>query len=180
MQNLIQDTNRDGGIFIGRTKNTLKKPFSLNEEKERDMKKNKAFCPLIAAGILILAVFLLYPFLSAKTVDIQEPKESETCAECHDELAEAIRFRPHAASSCTACHSDPTKHLEEGGGPNIFVFGAEETSLAKSGRCLICRTGMMARYFAGPHAQSSLNLILLKKSEPFDIIDKAKINGCPN
>jgi len=121
------------------------------------MKKNKAYYTPTAAGIVLLAVLLLYPFLTAKTADFQETVESESCAECHDELAQAILSQPHAENVCTACHGDPTKHLEEGGGPNIFAYGTKEMAHAKSDTCLVCHTGTMARYYASPHAKSSLD-----------------------
>ncbi len=121
------------------------------------MKKNKAFNPLITVGVFFLITFLFYSFLVAKTANVQETKASEICAECHDDFAQALHSRPHAANTCTACHNNPAKHLEEGGGPNIFAFGAEESSPEKSEKCLMCHSESMASYFASPHAKSSLD-----------------------
>lgn len=134
-----------------------KKSISLDVEKEREMKKSESYYPSMAVCIVIVAVFLFYPFLSAETADLQETEESETCSVCHDEFAEAIRFQPHAANACTSCHDDPETHLEEGGGPNIFAFDAEEMPRAKSEKCLTCHTGTMARYFFSPHGKSSMD-----------------------
>jgi DmsE family decaheme c-type cytochrome len=121
------------------------------------MKKNNLNYGLIVVGMILFAVFLLYPTLNAKTPTLIQDVASNTCAECHEDMAKVFQITPHAANSCIACHDDPDAHLEEGGGPNIFAFTAENLANEKSKKCLSCHSQDNARFFASPHGKSSMD-----------------------
>jgi DmsE family decaheme c-type cytochrome len=121
------------------------------------MKKAKAYHIPITVGVFFLIIFLFYSFLIAKTANVQETESPEICAECHDDFAQALHSQPHAANTCTACHINPEKHLEEGGGPNIFAFSVDELAPEKSEKCLACHAEEKTRYFLSQHAKSSLD-----------------------
>lgn len=121
------------------------------------MKKNNLNYGLIVVGMILFAVFLLYPALNAKTPVTTQDVPSNTCAECHEDMAEAFQITPHAANSCVACHDDPDAHLEEGGGANIFAFTTENLANEKSSKCLSCHSQDNARFFASPHGKSSMD-----------------------
>jgi DmsE family decaheme c-type cytochrome len=121
------------------------------------MKKTWVFYSPIAIGAAILSVLFFYSILSAKPTFVQTNQGSDTCAECHDVLAAAFHYTPHAEKACTSCHDNPQKHLEEGGGPNIFAFGPEILAPEKSEKCLACHFQTKARFFASPHGKSSMD-----------------------
>ena len=95
----------------------------------------------------------------------------EECATCHEEHAETFLLNPHSAleseglamkagaeSSCTACHGDPTAHLDEGGGEgNIFAFGEDELPSARSASCQGCHATEHPRFDATSHAKAGLD-----------------------
>ncbi len=121
------------------------------------MKKNNLNYELIVVGMILFGVFLLYPALNAKTPVTTQDVAANTCAECHEDMAKAFQITPHASNSCVACHDDPDVHLEEGGGPNIFAYTAENLSNEKSKKCLSCHSQDNARFFASPHGKSSMD-----------------------
>ena len=121
------------------------------------MKKSSVLYGLALAGAVLLAVFLSRPVLNAETTNLRQEAGAETCAECHDQLAAAFQSQPHMAHGCVACHDDPAAHLDEGGGPNIFAFGAEAMPNEKSQKCLSCHSRTTARYFASPHGKSAMD-----------------------
>jgi DmsE family decaheme c-type cytochrome len=121
------------------------------------MKKSSMFTGLALAGIVLLAVFLSDPALNAKTTGHRQDVESETCAECHDEIAANIQSQPHMAKGCVSCHDDPEMHLDEGGGPNIFAYSSDEMPNEKSNKCLSCHSKTTGRYFASPHGKSAMD-----------------------
>jgi len=107
-------------------------------------------------GCISLAI-VLAGFLSTAKPAIQET-DVETCAECHEEVAKAFLSKPHSTTnSCTACHGDAEKHLEEGGGPTIFAFKAEDMPNEKSKQCLACHTQSNSRFTASPHGKASMD-----------------------
>ncbi len=110
---------------------------------------------VVMLGFTILVVFAICNLYAAKPSGQEE--SNAKCAECHDQLAQAIHSQAHAANACVSCHGDATKHLEEGGGPNIFAFGVDELSPAKSEKCLTCHAEAKTRYFVSQHAKSSLD-----------------------
>ncbi len=97
--------------------------------------------------------------------------QSEECAACHEEHTEAFLLNPHsaleteglagkvgAASSCAACHGDPTTHLDEGGGAeNIFNFSEDELPSARSESCQGCHGTEHPRFDATAHAKAGLD-----------------------
>jgi DmsE family decaheme c-type cytochrome len=121
------------------------------------MKTNRMYSWLAVVGLILFAMFLLFPTLNAKTPSYPNTVESETCAECHEDMAKVFLSTPHSANTCVACHDDPEKHLEEGGGPNIFAYTPDDFSNEKSKKCLTCHTRSNARYLASPHGKSSMD-----------------------
>ncbi len=95
----------------------------------------------------------------------------ETCAGCHEDEASSFQRGPHsvldrdglaafhgAVSGCTACHGDPTAHLDSGGeAGNIFAFGEGELANVKSAQCLTCHGDSHPGYFASRHAAAGLD-----------------------
>jgi len=95
----------------------------------------------------------------------------QTCADCHETEAAATLRGPHsaldteglaalhgAASSCTACHGDPTAHLDSGGEPgNLFAFGDQDFANVKSAQCLECHGDSHPSFFASRHAAAGLD-----------------------
>lgn len=119
-------------------------------------KKKVKFSSVKTIGFIGLAVcvtgFLFAAKPSKQTTDI------ETCADCHEEVTKAFMSKPHSASnSCTDCHGDAEKHLEEGGGSNIFAFKPTDAPNEKSKKCLTCHTRSNARFLASPHGKASLD-----------------------
>jgi DmsE family decaheme c-type cytochrome len=98
------------------------------------------------------------------------PAAMEQCGDCHDDVVGALALTPHSAlesegwelpegatASCTACHGDASKHLEEGGGEGtIFNFQGELPSVVTD-RCMACHTNTHPRFAASPHAQAGLS-----------------------
>jgi DmsE family decaheme c-type cytochrome len=121
------------------------------------MKKSSILTGLAAAGVVLLVLFLTNPSLNAKTMDHRQEMGSETCTECHDEIGANLQSQPHMAQNCVSCHDNPGTHLEEGGGPNIFAYSAEDMPSEKSNKCLTCHSKTQARYFASPHGKSAMD-----------------------
>ncbi len=117
--------------------------------------------PIISAlGFICLAVFLCSFLIAAKPIAQQTSSSDdvETCADCHEDLAKAFMTKPHSVSKdCTSCHGDAEKHLEEGGGPNIFAFKASDFPTQKTEKCLNCHKKSNARYFSSPHGKAALD-----------------------
>lgn len=111
---------------------------------------------LKSIGFLALAVCVT-AFLTAARPANQEA-DVETCTECHDSLASTFPSNPHSAmQSCTACHGDADKHMDEGGGPNIFAFKPEDAANEKSQKCITCHTKSNTRFLASPHGKAAMD-----------------------
>lgn len=84
--------------------------------------------------------------------------EMETCGDCHKDLVKAFVHNPHSVieESCSSCHGDPERHLEEEGA-TIFAFKASDIPNEKSEKCLSCHTKTNSRFLASPHGKSSLD-----------------------
>jgi DmsE family decaheme c-type cytochrome len=121
------------------------------------MKKTSLSFGLPTVGLVILAAFLFLPSLNAATPAFQEETSADVCAECHDGMAHNLKAQPHAGNNCVACHGDAETHLGEGGGTNIFAFGAEESAHDKSTKCLTCHSKTTGRYLASPHGKSAMD-----------------------
>jgi DmsE family decaheme c-type cytochrome len=121
------------------------------------MKKNSSNYGLIVVGLILFALFLLFPALNAKTSVRNQEATSESCGECHVDMAKTFQSTPHAPNACITCHDNPKTHLEEGGGPNIFAFTAENLATKKSEKCLTCHSQDHGRFFASPHGKSAMD-----------------------
>jgi len=121
--------------------------------------KNKMKLPSVQLiGFIVLALAVT-GFLAGAKPATQE-SDIETCADCHDELAQTFMSKPHSAiqeNTCTSCHGDAEVHLEEGGGANIFAFKADDMTNEKTEKCLDCHTKSNSRFMASPHGKSSLD-----------------------
>jgi DmsE family decaheme c-type cytochrome len=121
---------------------------------QKKKRKERKWPSVKVIGCISLTMVLV-GFLSTAKPSIQETNV-ETCAECHEDIAKAFLSKPHrAANSCTACHGDAEKHLEEGGA--IFAFKAEDRPNEKSKQCLACHTQSNSRFMASPHGKASLD-----------------------
>lgn len=112
-----------------------------------------------AFGLFGLAV-LVAGFLVAAKLGRQAAKDTETCGQCHEDTVKGFQQKPHAAigaAGCTSCHSGAEKHIQEGGGTNIFAFKPSDLSTQKSKACLKCHAESSSRFMAGPHGKASLD-----------------------
>jgi DmsE family decaheme c-type cytochrome len=123
------------------------------------MKKNKLLITTTSITFVLFGILLLLSSLRAKeAVPEGENIDLETCAECHEDIAKAFLSKPHSVSkSCTVCHADAEKHLEEEGGPTIFAFKPSDIPNEKSNKCLNCHTRSNSRFFASPHGKGSMD-----------------------
>lgn len=119
---------------------------------------------LIALSFKTIALFglavLVAGFLSAAKSGPQTTKDAETCGQCHEEAVKGFLHKPHAAigaASCTSCHAGAEKHIQEGGGTNIFAFKATDPAAPKNAACLKCHTMDNAQFMAGPHGKAALD-----------------------
>ena len=117
---------------------------------------------LIALSLKTIAFFglalLVAGVLSAAKPGPQTAKDSETCGQCHEDIVKSFVRRPHTAigaANCTACHLGSEKHIQEGGGKNIFAFTADDTAESKAKACLKCHADYGSRFIAGPHGKAS-------------------------
>lgn len=82
----------------------------------------------------------------------------ENCGDCHEEQMTVFKLSPHGTSSCSSCHGDAGKHIEEGGSKGtIFAFGLSETSIQKAKKCISCHKESNARFFASSHGKASMD-----------------------
>lgn len=94
------------------------------------------------------------------------------CADCHEDVCADFKLLRHAEvemetwtptarqveTLCANCHGDPSKHLEEGGGPGtIFAFTKTDDVQAKTKKCLNCHSGTRARFFVSPHGKAAMD-----------------------
>lgn len=124
----------------------------MRRKKEKLLK-----APLLQTVGFICLVLFVTAFLTAAKPAIQEA-DAETCAECHEETGKAFHANPHSAmDSCSACHGDAEKHMEEGGGPNIFAFKADDTANSKTQMCLDCHTKSNSKFMASEHGKAAMD-----------------------
>ena len=110
-----------------------------------------------------LGAAFLWCLPAAQTVG-QEVWTVEDCAACHEAQVDhfersphaAIRLEDEAALSCSACHGDPTAHIEEGGDGPIQTFGAGEFPKLESQVCQGCHSVDHPRFLASTHAKAGL------------------------
>jgi DmsE family decaheme c-type cytochrome len=119
---------------------------------------------LIALSLKRIALFgsalLVAGFLSAAQPGPQTAKDTETCGQCHEDAVKGFLHKPHAAigtASCTSCHAGAEKHIQEGGGANIFAFKSTDPPAQKNKACLKCHSANSSQFMAGPHGKASLD-----------------------
>ncbi|MFC2169576.1 cytochrome c3 family protein [Acidobacteriota bacterium] len=119
--------------------------------------KKKMKLPSVKAIGLFFLVICLAGFLSAAKPANQEA-DVETCAGCHDELAQAFMSKPHSVTdSCSGCHGDAEAHMEEGGAAEVFAFKSTDIPNEKSKKCLDCHTKDNSRFLASSHGKAALD-----------------------
>ena len=101
--------------------------------------------------------------------DAEVAPDPPECYDCHDEVhlartphsaidTRGIAAQVGAASSCEACHGDPTEHIESGGEEgSIFAFGGDDMPNAKSERCQSCHGGQHPQFTASSHGRTGLD-----------------------
>jgi len=137
--------------------------FAIENRKEVNVPTNR-HTRLIALSLKTIALFglafLVAGFLSAAKPGPQTAKDSETCGPCHEDVIKKFVQKPHAAigaASCTSCHAGPEKHIQEGGGTNIFAFKPADPPAQKNKACLKCHAAGSAQFMAGPHGKAALD-----------------------
>jgi len=109
------------------------------------------------AGLSGLILLFTGFIISAGPLTVGE--EQETCSECHDDVPLQAPHSLIGENSCTVCHGDAEKHLEEPDKGTIFSFGESAIPAEKSKACLTCHTKNSARFMAGPHGKASLDCL---------------------
>lgn len=126
-------------------------------------------------GVLgAVAILLLLP-LCAVGVAAQEDGgmtwSAEECGACHTDLVASFSNNPHSVlddnaallpegsgSSCTSCHGDAARHIEEGGGVgNIFNFGDQHLASTRVEACQECHGNAHPRFLSSPHARAGMD-----------------------
>ncbi len=112
-----------------------------------------------AFGLFVSAVLAAGLLIAAKP-GRQTAKDTKTCGQCHEDVVKGFLHKPHAAigeASCTACHTGAEKHIQEGGGTNIFAFKPDDQATQKTAMCLKCHAESSSKFMAGPHGKASLD-----------------------
>lgn len=128
---------------------------------------------LVKVLLLIgLTIFVVGYLPAAQPNDQEQGEEFGVCAECHEDACADFKLVRHGGvkegtwtktakeqeTLCVNCHGDPTKHIEEGGGPGtILSFRETEDVQAKTQQCLSCHSGTRARFFASPHGKAAMD-----------------------
>ncbi len=103
--------------------------------------------------------------------------ELADCATCHADAVESVTRTGHvaldrdglaavlgAARSCGGCHGDPSAHLDNLGGTDLFGF--DEAPAENSRRCLSCHADEHPRYDRSEHGRSGLDCSACHASHP--------------
>lgn len=101
----------------------------------------------------VFIFFLCFILMPLASVSSQGPTEAEkvsdeTCAECHDEVADKFKQNLHAKNDavkgfvCESCHGPSKKHVEEGDAQSIYNPGKDFLSTGEN-HCLKCHKGNM-------------------------------------
>lgn len=103
---------------------------------------------IVAASVLLLAVPL-----AAGAQEEEAPTWTgwETCAECHDDIAQGFERTVHGRlaswelnglrSGCEACHGPGSMHADTGEPEHIRSLGEDMAADAASESCLVCHEG---------------------------------------
>lgn len=101
----------------------------------------------------------------------QEPSAvtTEDCLACHADQGPSpashhsvLETRGGASStesesSCTACHGDPTAHLESLDPADIFTYRSEDSPVEASERCLTCHASDHPTFQSSPHGRAGVS-----------------------
>jgi len=115
---------------------------------------------LIVKKIRIVILAILITISLSWATNVYQSSNTDSCAECHEDLVKAFAPNPHSTKTlenCTSCHGNAEKHLEEGGGATIFAFKSSDISVEKSKKCLSCHIRTNSRFMASPHGKGSLD-----------------------
>ncbi len=114
---------------------------------------------VIGAAVLIALAGLVLA-LGATPRQAGPESEAETCGVCHEDLVKAAAVRPHSAlkdKTCTSCHGNAEKHIEEEGKTGVFAFAASDPAAEKSAKCQACHQKDNPQYALSPHAKAALD-----------------------
>lgn len=125
-------------------------------------------------GLLVLmglAVLLLPTGVFGQSID--DYAGTETCLDCHDDLAASISHTVHGtlkdyeypgiAEGCESCHGPGAKHADSEEAADIFLPSAE-MGLDGVGNCLEChKTGHTIDWEMSAHAQADVSCVSCHK-----------------
>jgi len=116
--------------------------------------------------ITLIAFSFLFFFSTGNILFAKDEVGVKTCAECHEDLAKSFTANPHNAVdtekladsfSCTECHGNLKKHLENGEEGNIFAFKSNDPAPQKNKSCLKCHKDSKSRFTASGHGKASMD-----------------------
>ncbi len=94
---------------------------------------------------------------------------AETCASCHEEVANAFATNPHAKMAllhgnakgitCENCHGAGSAHVAAGGDPTKIFNPAKATAGEVDAKCLSCHAGAHPDFLRSPHAKANVSCI---------------------
>lgn len=97
---------------------------------------------------------------------------ADVCGDCHEEYVESVGLGPHSVFeregwqlpqgvevSCSACHGDPTTHLDEGGGLGTMFSFTKAPANQANATCLGCHGDSHPRFAQSAHAQAGIACI---------------------
>lgn len=139
----------------------------------------------LLSSVLVVGLFLSSSESQAAVRQEEASWSPDDCAACHSEAVEALATTAHvaldregaaekwgAAHSCEACHGDPSEHVDEGFGTELFNF--DSTPMVNAQRCLTCHSSGHPRFARSEHAKAGLDCSSCHISHPGAEIFAAK------
>jgi DmsE family decaheme c-type cytochrome len=93
---------------------------------------------------------------------------SETCATCHEEVANKFASNKHAklaeehqakGAGCESCHGPGKAHVEGGGDTSKIFNPAKASAKDVTARCLTCHAGAHPNFDRSPHAKANVSCV---------------------
>ncbi|WP_420237819.1 DmsE family decaheme c-type cytochrome [Telmatobacter bradus] len=90
---------------------------------------------------------------------------SETCATCHDEVAQKFASNKHAklaeehltkGAGCESCHGPGKAHVDGGGDTTKIFNPAKASAKDVDAKCLTCHAGAHPNFERSPHAKANV------------------------